>query len=185
MDAIDLMKEEHSYIKRMILVLRKMCISIVNNEFHSYEDFDQVIDFVRNFSDKHHHNKEETILFKMMLDNLGEKAVGVPLNGMFVEHDLARLFINKLEEAVNIVKDGDLDRRVDIIANAIAYGDLLTRHIKKEDDAIYNFARNALKSEVLETLNKESGELENIATKNNIQGRYIGILEGLENKWEL
>ncbi len=72
MNAIDLMVEEHKLIKRMLAVTRKFSIKVLNNEEVDYNDFNKVIDFVRNFADKHHHSKEEVILFKKMGEVLGE-----------------------------------------------------------------------------------------------------------------
>lgn len=183
MDAVDLMKEEHGYIKRGLQIIRKMSISILESGEVCYEDFKNMIEFIRNYADKHHHNKEESILFKKMQEQIGEM-VKAPLSGMFIEHDLGRLFISNLELALQRVKDGDNDSRVDIIANAIGYADLLNRHIDKEDKAIYSFARRALSVEALEDVNDACSAVEKSAEEKNIQDTYIKILENLEGKWQ-
>lgn len=182
MDAVDLMKEEHSYIKRGLQVIRKMSISILESGGVCQEDFKNIIEFIRNYADKHHHNKEESILFKKMQEQIGEM-VKAPLSGMFIEHDLGRLFISNLETALQRVKDGDNDSRVDVIANAIGYADLLNRHIDKEDNAIYSFARRSLSLDALESINDECRIVEESAKEKNIQDKYIKILEELEKKW--
>lgn len=63
MNCIELMVEEHKYIKRVLAVIRKYCYRILNGETVQYEGFYKIIDFVRNYADKHHHGKEETMLF--------------------------------------------------------------------------------------------------------------------------
>ena len=100
MNAIDLMVEEHKIIKRMLVVVRKFSIKVLNNEDINYNDFNSVIDFVRNYADKHHHSKEEVILFKKMSEVLGERIANGPIMGMLVEHDLGRLFMGNLEIAL-------------------------------------------------------------------------------------
>ncbi|GCD10744.1 hemerythrin domain-containing protein [Clostridium tagluense] len=182
MNAIELMMEEHKLIKRMLVVVRKFSIKVLNNEEVDYNDFNIVIDFVRNFADKHHHNKEEVILFKKMSEVLGERIANGPIMGMLVEHDLGRLFMSNLESALAKFKAGDNDSRVDIIANAIAYTDLLNRHIDKEDTAIYTFAQKSLSKEQLEEIDTLCFTVETEATKNNLQDRYIKILSELESK---
>lgn len=182
MDAIDLMKEEHKNIKRGLAVIRKMCISIIETGEVAEDDFYEMIDFIRNYADKHHHNKEESILFKRMEEVIGDM-VKAPLSGMLVEHDLGRLFTTNLEEALKRVKEGDKDSRVDVIANAVGYTDLLNRHIEKEDKAIYSFARRALSPEILEEVNSEAGEVEKIGEGKNTQGNYMRMLDELESKW--
>lgn len=182
MDAVDLMKEEHEYIKRALQVIRKMSLSILESGEVHYGDFQNIIQFIRDYADKHHHNKEEAILFKKMEEQMGEK-VKAPLSGMFIEHDLGRLFITNLELALQRVKDGDKDSRIDVIANAVGYADLLKRHIEKEDNAIYSFARRSLNAEALEYVNSACGEAEKFAKEKNIQDTYINMLESLEKKW--
>ncbi len=182
-DAIELMMEEHKFIKRTLLVIRKMSISVLNGNEVPYEDYKRVIEFVRNYADKHHHNKEEEILFKKMREDLGEALAGAPIAGMLVEHDLGRLFMKSLEEALERVKNGDADSKVDIIANSIGYADLLNRHIEKEDKVIYSFARRALKEEAMGFVNDSCEKVEALADKENVQEKYISILKELEEKW--
>ncbi|MCM8711320.1 hemerythrin domain-containing protein [Clostridium sp. SYSU_GA19001] len=183
MDAIELMVHEHENIKKMLKVIRSMCIKVVNNEAVQYEDFYKVIDFVRNYADKLHHAKEESILFKKMCDELGEKVAKGPIAGMLVEHDFGRLYMSNLENALETFKSGDKDARVDIIANAISYTDLLNRHIDKENTAIYTFARRALSKEAMKNIEKQCKEAEKIARENGIQKKYIDIIEEFNKKY--
>ena len=181
MKAIEIMNEEHKYILRMLKVVRKVCLNIMNEEEIIYEDFDKIIDFIRNYSDNHHHKKEEDILFTKMVEYIGETAEKVVNQGMLVEHDLGRLYIRQLVEALEKMKNGDKEAKLDVIANAISYTHLLARHIDKEDRVIYKFAERELSTQVLETINMEC---ENFEFKNKeIKNKYVLILEELENKY--
>jgi len=180
MKAIELMKEEHSNIKRLLRVIRKLCINILNRSEVDYEAFYSAIDFIRNYADKHHHGKEEDILFAEMLEKMDEGINRAPVQGMYAEHDLARLFVSNLEEALKRVRDGDRDSRVDIIANAIAYADLLDRHIYKENNAIYTFAEKKLSEESIKHVEEECERIENTAMDQGIQQKYARMLETLE-----
>ena len=180
MNAIELMVEEHKLIKRMLAVVRKFSIKVLNNEDVDYNDFNKIIDFVRNYADKHHHSKEELILFKRMGEILGERIANGPIMGMLTEHDLGRLFMGNLEAALKKFQAGDDDSRVDIIANAIGYTDLLTRHIDKEDTAIYTFAQRSLSKEQLDEIDRLCYDIECEASTNNLQDKYVKILRELE-----
>ena len=180
MNAIELMVHEHTYIKRVLKVTRKVSLDILNGEEVDYKIFYKVIDFVRNYADKHHHSKEEDILFKRMAEDLVDKIGTGPIQGMFVEHDQGRLFILNLENAVNKVLEGDQDARLDVIGNAIAYTDLLNRHIDKEDNVLYVFGQNQLSEEALADVELKCNEVETEATKNKLQVKYITIVEELE-----
>jgi len=183
MDAIDLMVSEHKNIKRMLKVIRSMCIKVLNNDEIDYQDFDKVIDFVRNYADKHHHAKEENILFKKMQQELDESIAKGPVAAMFAEHDQGRFFISNLENALEKYKAGDIDSKVDIIANSICYTDLLNRHIDKEDTAIYSFAKRALSKEALEEVEQKCNEVESTAEEKKKQEKYITLVEEFEKKY--
>lgn len=183
MSAIALMIEEHRYIKRILKLIRKLCVKIFNKEAIDYDDFYKIIDFVRNYADKHHHNKEEDILFKKMSEELGPEVSNGPIWGMLAEHNLGRLYISNLEKALNQVKTGDEESKIDIIANAISYVNLLNGHIDKEDNAIYQYGQNNLSQETMNLVEKMCQETEDIASNKNIQKYYTELVESLESKY--
>jgi len=183
MNSIELMVEEHKYITRMLKVVRNASNRILNGEQICYEDFDKMIDFIRKYADTHHHGKEEKFLFKEMVDNLGTMGTNLVKHGMLVEHDWGRLFISELRAALERVKSGDMESRLDVIANAIGYANHLTRHISKEDEVVYTFAEKQLASDALERINQQTEAFEEEATKQGIQTYYINLLEELEKKY--
>lgn len=180
MDAIKLLMEEHSNIKIALKSIRKLCISILNGKKVDVELFYNIIDFVRNYTDQHHHSKEEKILFKKMSEELGEGIAKGPLYGMIAEHDLSRLYMMNLENALKEIKKGNSDARVDVIANSIAYTDLLKRHIQKEDTAIYTFAEKQLSNNAKEEIENKCREIEKAASEKNIQNKYLEFINHLE-----
>lgn len=181
MNAISLMVEEHKNIKKVLKVIRRLCINILNGEEVNYKAFNMIVDFVRNYADSHHHNKEEDILFKKMAEELGEEIAKGPIYGMFADHDMGRLYIRKLVEALDKVEKGDEDSKVDVIANAISYTDLLYRHIDKEDNAIYKFGESKLSKEALMEVEEKCNAVECDAKEKNIQSKYINMIDELEN----
>ncbi|WMJ82204.1 hemerythrin domain-containing protein [Clostridium sp. MB40-C1] len=182
MNAIELMVYEHGNIKKMLEVLRKYCFKILKGEEVEYNDLYKIIDFVRNYADKHHHGKEEQLLFNKMVDELGNLGEKLVKHGMLVEHDLGRLYIGNLEEAVKKVQQGDEEAKLDLIGNAIGYIDLLNRHIQKEDDVVYKFAERNLKKDILNKLDEECVDFERKAKEQQIQEKYINLIEELSKK---
>jgi len=180
MNAINIMMEEHKNILRMLEVIRKICVKVVNNEQVDYSNFYKVIDFVRNYADKHHHSKEEIVLFEKLKGGENNRIGKITVEGMLVEHDLGRLFMMNLEEALKKYEAGDMDSRVDIIANAIGYSDLLKRHIFKEDNALYKYAQNNLSKQDLDEIDEKCMEIEEKAEERKIQEKYIRLLDELE-----
>jgi hemerythrin-like domain-containing protein len=184
MDSIKLMMEEHQYILRMLEVVRKACYGVLKGEAICYEDFELMIDFIRNYADAHHHGKEEKLLFNEMVTHLGPLGNKLVTHGMLVEHDSGRLFIQELSAALERVKEGDEMSKLDVIANAISYTHLLKRHIEKEDTVIYTFAQRQLSSDIIEKVNQETVAFEEDAQKKGIQTHYQDLLETLERKYQ-
>lgn len=180
MKATDVLVAEHRNIKRMLGVVRKLCIQIfLKNEVY-YEGFYDAIDFIRNYADKFHHGKEEDIYFASMSTELGAAIAQGPIFGMLAEHDLGRLFIKTLEEALEKAKAGDEEAKVDIIANAICYTDLLHRHIDKEDNAIFTFAESNLNQEAKNLVDEDFEKSKDRLNSDETEKKYVALLERLE-----
>ena len=169
MNYIDTMVFEHANIRRMLKVVREFCYRLYNREEVDFSDLEQMIDFIKNYADKHHHGKEELKLFNKMVEHLGPAAQKLVTNGMLVEHDMGRFY----NEAV-----------LDIIANAISYTHLLERHIQKENDIVYPFAEKNFKKEISDEIQKECDDFEVNAQEQGFQDKYLSMLENLENKYQ-
>ena len=185
MNSIEVMMEEHQYISRMLKVVRKACLGIMEGQSIYFEDFYHMVDFIRNYADAHHHGKEEKFLFKEMENHLGSLGSKLIRNGMLVEHDLGRLYIKDLIEALDEVKAGNEERKLDVIAHAISYTHLLERHIAKEDEVVYSFGTRELPKEILEMVDEKSELFEQEAAYQGTQTRYIYLLKQLEEKYGL
>lgn len=183
MYAVDVMVKEHEMITRMLKVLRSACLGILKGEEICYEDFEKMTKFVKHYADDHHHGKEEKFLFKEMEATLGPVGQKLIRNGMLVEHDLGRLYMSQLKEALQRVKAGDEESKLDVIANAVGYTDLLTRHIAKEDQVVYTFADKQLAEDVKALINQQTEAFEAAATAAGTQDYYLGLLAELEQKY--
>ena len=184
MKSIDILKEEHVYIKMVLRGIRKQCLSILDGGAVEPELFYQIIDFVRNYADKYHHKKEEDYLFDIMGEEMGEEIKNGAIMGMFVEHDYGRAYIYNLEQALKSYEAGNKTARVDIIANAIGYEQMLIKHIDKEDNAVYMFAEKNLSSKTLEHLDVEFDKIEKNHENERIRNKYMTFAQGLEQRFE-
>ncbi|RDU24917.1 hemerythrin domain-containing protein [Anaerosacchariphilus polymeriproducens] len=154
MYGIEILKEEHQNILKFNAYLRKLCCKIMEGDEIDVPLFHECIYFVRNYADKHHHGKEEEILFKIMTEQMGEVAQKLIRNGMYVEHDMGRMHITYLENSLaEYEKSPTTENRMNIIVHAVSYGNLLKRHIEKEDSVVYSFAERMLSEEVKNQIN--------------------------------
>lgn len=180
MTGIDILVEEHKVIMQFTSFLRKMCCGILEGNEIDNGIFMECIEFARNYADKHHHGKEEKILFRIMLENLDSAADKLIRNEMLVEHDLGRFYLMELEKALHDYKENpSIERKLDIISNATGYASLLQRHIEKEDSVVFSFAQRSLSEMDQKAVDEETMLFEQEAQKNNTQNKYLKWLESL------
>lgn len=183
-DSIKIMMEEHQNILRMCKVIRTICYGIIKGEEINYDEFYEIIDFIKNYADTHHHGKEEKFLFAKMQEHLGRIGENLITHGMLVEHDYGRLYMSELKDALQRVKEGDDVSKLDVISNIISYTHHITRHIAKEDEVVYSYGAKNLPKDVLDKVDELSNAFEKDANEHGIQKKYIDLLLRLEEKYK-
>ena len=117
--------DEHVLIKRLLALIP----SIVEFTESSLKVDKNLIlgcvDFIRTYADKYHHMKEEDILFKY----IDEKAEIIQV--MYKDHDIGRGYVRQA------VEGAEKNNKTQVKENLLAYRELLTQHIKKEDEILY------------------------------------------------
>ena len=182
--SVILMEEDHANINRALGVIRNICLQLMQGGEVPDEDFREIIEFVREYADKHHHGKEEKYLFPVMVKKLGPVGEKLVTNGMLVEHDLGRADVLSLETALNEYKKNPrLELKLDILSYAMAYAHLLQLHIEKENSVVYPFAERGLSEEDFKDINEKSQIFEDEQTAKGVQKHYLDILEKLEKKY--
>ena len=182
--SVILMEEDHANINRALGVIRNICLQLMQGGEVPDEDFREIIQFVREYADKHHHGKEEKFLFPVMVKKLGPVGEKLVTNGMLVEHDLGRADVLSLETALNEYKKNPrLELKLDILSYAMAYAHLLQLHIEKENSVVYPFAERGLSEEDFKDINEKSQAFEDEQTAKGVQKYYLDILEKLEKKY--
>lgn len=135
--------DEHVLIKRWIALIPQVLDHLNVESPDDIRVIEQGIDFIRSYADQFHHAKEEDILFKYFDENLDV------LKTMLEDHTKGRGHVKALIEAVE-KKD-----KKGIVEHLNAYRELLTEHIKKEDEILYPWMdRNLSVKEVGELFSK-------------------------------
>lgn len=182
MNSIEVLVSEHDNIKKFVDAMEGVCAKVLDGEKIDTELFRKAIVFIREYADAHHHGKEEKILFQYMIDNLGSVANTLVRNGMLVEHDLARLNVLEMENAINRYEEsGSTVDKLAIISNMMGYVYLLRRHIDKEDSVVYPFAEKNLNQAHLDEIEKLSNEVEDQAIEAESYKKHLLFLDSLMN----
>ncbi len=150
MRSTDVLREEHRQIKRMLRLLNCAADQVRAGGAVPVKLLAKGVAFLREYTDKSHHGKEEDLLFpRLMEKGLPE---GGPVTVMLTEHVSGREYVSQIDSALSAVtgKDGEaLDSKVrEDLASAVEnYTSLLARHIQKENMILFNLADQMLSGE--------------------------------------
>ena len=173
MFGIDILHEEHENIRRFTKYVKILCGQILEGEKVEKQILKECADFMKYYADIHHHGKEEAILFKVMLENLGPIADKMVNMGMMTEHNIGRYHVDAFNKGIEAMDEvPTTQQKIEIITHALAYADLLLRHLEKENTVLYPFAIRSLNPELMEKVNEESKAFEEEGSKNGI-GKYV------------
>ncbi len=120
-----LLVDEHKLIKRWLALIPRVIEEVDLKSSEGRELILAGVDFIRSYADRFHHAKEEDILFKYFDENLEILQV------MHRDHEKARSHVRALIEAVE-----NRDKEA-MAGHLLAYKELLTEHIRKEDEVLY------------------------------------------------
>ena len=162
--------DEHVLIKKWVALIPEV---IKNLEVESDEGRQLIldgVDFIRTYADKYHHAKEEEILFKFFDEELDILKV------MHEDHKKGRGYVKAILEALEIKDKGA------IAENLNAYRDLLTEHIKKEDEILFPWMDKNLSTrqigELFSRFNETDDQIEYSPSK------YEDFIDRLEEKFK-
>ena len=120
-----LLVEEHKLIKRLLAVIPDIVEKFDINSEDDVKLILNCVDFIKSYADKFHHAKEEDILFKFFEEGLDIIQV------MHEDHETARHHVKTILNAVEM-KNASIIRE-----HLTGYQELLSEHIKKEDEILY------------------------------------------------
>ncbi|MBS4026313.1 MAG: hemerythrin domain-containing protein [Clostridia bacterium] len=158
--------DEHKLIKRLLALIPWLVDKMNTTGFDRQVVLDSV-DFIRSYADRYHHAKEEDILFKYVDET--QEIIQV----MYEEHTRGRNHVKAVLEAVE-------DENTEVICNnLLGYRELLTEHIKKEDELLYPWIDRQLNPNQVEEL-KQAFNRVNIELGLETQEKYENFIVTLE-----
>jgi len=143
MTATDDLRAEHEGILRMLDIMRAMTARIGAGRGVPVAQLEGIIDFLKVFADKCHHGKEEDVLFPAM-EAAGVPREGGPIGAMLHEHTLGRGHIRDMAAALETLPGAGQAGYAVFSDAALAYADLLTQHIAKENTVLFPMAERLL-----------------------------------------
>jgi len=117
--------DEHSLIKKWLALIPEVVAALDVESEAGRKIVLTGIDMIRSYADKYHHAKEEEILFKYFDETSDIFKV------MHEDHTRARSLVKAMQDALE-------KKNATVLAQSLmAYRELLTEHIQKEDEILY------------------------------------------------
>ncbi len=162
--------DEHVLIKRLLAL-----IPVITDYVESSMKVDKdlvlrCVDFIRTYADKYHHMKEEDILFKYV----DEKAEIIQV--MYKDHDTGRGHVRQ------VVEGAEKGNKAQIKEHLLAYRDLLTQHIKKEDEILYPWIDRQLSTTQVGEMFRKCNEAD-ASVGDELPRKYEKFIAELEEKF--
>jgi hemerythrin-like domain-containing protein/uncharacterized protein (DUF2249 family) len=165
--------EEHALILQALDALEQKIAKLESGAPADRAYFEKAVEFLRTFADKCHHGKEEHLLFKTLVEEVGMPRQGGPIAVMLSEHELGRSLIRGIADGAAVLgKDPAAAKRV--IESGRAYIQLLRGHIDKENNILFPMADQFLDPEHQERL---SAEFERFEAEETGAGVHEGMLK--------
>jgi len=152
------LRREHRIIERVLAVLEQLVARAEDGQGFELAALQRCVEFFRLFADACHHAKEEDLLFPA-LEAQGVPRDGGPIGVMLYEHTIARQLTREMHEALAAHEQGQPDAAAHFCKAAHAYLNLLTNHIHKEDNVLFNIGDNVLSEEACARLCTAYGEV--------------------------
>lgn len=131
---VELLKGEHHVIRAVLDALERVSAGLVKGRPVDGEYWHRVVDFVENFVDRCHHQKEEEVLFPLLLGAARSERVG-PIVALKHEHVEGRVLKESLRDAAN-GRDPE-----QLVAAAATYIRLLREHMASEEQGPFELDR--------------------------------------------
>jgi len=146
--------DEHRVIERAISALTGYARAVARGDEHPRQDLAELVHFLQDYADTHHHGKEEDILFRAMAQH-GMPLDGGPLAVMLAEHAQARRLTQSLAELAAEESAWGSEHQRRLLLSAMHYAQLLRGHIQKEDRVLYPMANQMLPESAWQQIESE------------------------------
>lgn len=143
MKATQQLKDEHEGIKLMLNIMEAISNNLGKGKELNINHYEKILEFIKGFTDKCHHGKEEDILFPALIEK-GMFKDGGPIAVMLYEHQSGRDHIKSLSSAFEDLKGGNKSAIKNIISSSGNYIELLRNHIEKENNVLFLMADKVL-----------------------------------------
>lgn len=151
MKAMEVLADEHRLISQALDSFRLARQKMEDGVNPPVEFFEKAVDFARTFVDKHHHFKEEYLMFGRLAEK-HRSELDAQLEALRYQHERSREFISEMANALDGYSKGKDAQVTIMLENLASFTTLLRHHIHREDQVFFPMVEEDLSSEELDDL---------------------------------
>ncbi len=176
----DILHNDIDVMKRMLMILDKASYCLDHDKPVSKETFQDIVDVISGFSDKHHQEKSDKVLFPALkVKNDGEKKDF--LGRLLREHVSARDEIRNLTGALNGIYQGKKAKKK-ITKIARSYIKHMEKHIEMEEKILFPWINKVLTLDEQAMFIKRFETLEQEDIEDGVHEKYSAMIERIEQQ---
>lgn len=176
----DILHNDFDVVKRILYLVGKATYCLEHEKPVSKENFQDLVKVISGFSDKHHQEKEDKILFPALkVKNDGEKRDF--LGRLLMEHVSARDEIRNLTAALNYFDHGKKAKKK-IVKIAHSYIRNMEKHIEMEEKLLFPWINKVLTPDEQAMFMKKFETLEKEDLETGVHEKYSAMIEQLEQQ---
>ncbi len=142
----EMLEREHRFIQKVVGTFAVLAEELEAGREVAPETFREIVEFMRTFSDRCHHGKEETHLFPL-LERKGVPVRGCPLAILIAEHQRSRLLVAELATAADTYAKDAGSAKKNLLDNLRGLIGLYPNHIWKEDYLLFPMTNKILNAD--------------------------------------
>lgn len=174
----DFLIAEHELIERAMAALKTNLDKLDSGKYDALQ-MQRAVDFLLEFGDKVHNQKEEGFLFPLMQER-GVPIEGGPLGVMLMEHDAERRLLQHMSTQVDTLDQASPEVIEKFKREGLEYLLIRAEHIWKENDILYPMARNIMKDDDPEKMLTEFNQLNLETYGSNAWDNFAGMVNEIE-----
>lgn len=151
MDAIDIIRHEHSRIATVLRCFDRLAASMAEEEkVADLAAFEAILDYLQSFPERFHHPKEDEYLFAVMKVRRPELAPTI--EHLTADHADGERRLTDLTRALEKLRSGEDAQGTEFRRRVADYVASERAHMKSEETEVFEHAREALSAEEMQAL---------------------------------
>jgi len=173
----ELLVADHEMIERAMDVLRGELDKLAGATYDAWT-IQRAIDFLLEFGDRIHNQKEEQHLFPLMVER------GIPESGpirvMLMEHQAERTLLDEMFAQAPDLAQASADQRAEYARQGLEYLAIRSEHIWKENDVLYPMGRRVFSEQDGRTLVAAFQRISREAYGETAEEQFAAMLQEVE-----